>query len=115
MFDLNAARQDLATTLEAAGIKSTLDPRNVSAPITVVGLPVLTEWTGACVVNVDIEVTAVAPAPGNLDAIEWLLDTVAALIDLFPFSLASPTSFEVTQGQPLPAYTLVVSTQVKEI
>lgn len=116
MFDLNGARQDLATVLETGGIKATTDPRNVNAPMVVVGLPTITEWIGACVVNIDIPITAVAPGPGNLDAVEWLLDTVAALLELFPFSLASPTSFEAVPGQqPLSAYALVVTTQVKEI
>lgn len=114
-FDLNGARADLADKLEAAGIKTTLDPRNVNPPITVIGLPVITEWNTACILSLDIEITPVAPPPGNLDAVTWLLDTVAQLLDLFPHALATPSSFDVTnQPNPLPAYTLVVSTQVKE-
>jgi hypothetical protein len=115
MFDLNAVRTDLATEIAALSMKTALDPRDVNPPVVVVGLPVVKDWLSPCVIDVDIEITAVAPPPGNLDAVEWLLDTTAALLDHFTDALATPSSFTPVAGQqPLPAYTLVLNQQVKE-
>jgi hypothetical protein len=112
-FDLNALRVDLAAALGAAGLPVALDPRNVSPPTVVVGLPNVVGWEGACVAAVEIDLTPVAPPPGNLDAVESLLDLVAALLGLYPFALARPATLEVG-GQLLPAYSITVTTTAKD-
>jgi hypothetical protein len=110
MFDLNAVRETLGEKLAAEGLAVTLDPRNVNPPIIVIGLPVVTGWPGPCAIACDIDITAVAPAPGNLDAVEQLLSMVGELLGLFPQATASPSSFETQASSPLPAYTLTVTT-----
>lgn len=114
MVDLNGLRVELAGKLGAEGLPVTLDPRNVSPPVVVVGLPVVTAMVTPCVWAVDIDVHAVAPAPGNLDAVEWLLDTIAAVLLVTGGPRAEPTAFDPAPGSgaaPLPAYVCTVSTE----
>jgi hypothetical protein len=57
----------------------------------------------------------VAPPPGNLDAIEWLLGAVVLVLDTLNLDTAVPDHMEVQPGQPLPAYTLTFTTEAKEV
>ena len=81
----------------------------------VVGLPVVTSRLGPCAYAVDIDIKPVAPPPGNLDAIEWLLGAVPLILDALNLDVAVPDHMEVQPGQPLPCYTLTLSTEITEV
>lgn len=114
MYDFNGFRADLAGKLAATGLHVTLDPRNVTPPMVVVGLPEITGRLTACSVAVTVDVTPVAPPPGNQDAIGWLLDALATILDATAWESASPSSFSLSPTQDLPAYTVAVSATVTE-
>jgi hypothetical protein len=72
------ARQ-LCDQLEAAGIRVAYDLRAVSPPVVLV-LPVEMRPATACLAEVDVQVSAVAPGPGHGDAVRWLWSDVAPIL-----------------------------------
>jgi hypothetical protein len=61
-----------------------------------------------------LDVTAVAPPPGNQDALAWLLEITGQLVPLFHAPDFGPTQFETAPGTTAPAYRITVTEQVPE-
>lgn len=101
------ARQDLVGKIEAEGYSVTDDPRNLTPPCVIVGLPRTITALGNCAYQTEITVTVVAPPPGNADAVNWLLASVEQLMQLLNAERASATSHTVTQKR-VPGYELAV-------
>lgn len=101
------ARADIVAKIQADGWAVTDDPRDLQPPCVIVGLPGAITATGACLYEAELTVTAVAPGPGNADAVTWLLDTTEQLMALLNADRATPTSFTVTK-QRVPGYAIAV-------
>lgn len=79
MSDLGDARAVLAGKVAAAGLRVSVDPREVNPPCVLIGTPTSITRVGGCALEEVVPVFAVAPPPGNADAVDWLLDTVETL------------------------------------
>jgi hypothetical protein len=62
--------------LTAAGVVAVTDPRSVSAPCVLLRPRSVTAG-GGCVMEVEVEVVAVAPGPEHGDSWAWLFNTAA--------------------------------------
>jgi hypothetical protein len=112
-MDVAAARAEVIGRLELAGVDWVDDPRDAGPPIVIVGLPVVTGRQTGCVAAAVVNVTAVAPPPGNGDAVAWLLDTVGVLMGALDTFTATPTSwFTGSPGADLPAYVVPFATSI---
>jgi hypothetical protein len=103
---LRANRDAIAARLTAAGVERvTTDPRNVSPPCVLVGLPQRLTRAG-CGLEGVIPVHEIAAGPGNADAVGWLLDTAEQVAAVVPCSSVEPGSYSPDPGAPgtLPAY-----------
>lgn len=108
------ARDRLVTALETAGLKVATDARNARPLTVLVDPPTMTRSTGSgsgSQVMLEFTITALAPPPGNLDALNWLSDTVDTITSISTIAAmaASPGVYSVG-GQELPCYTVTVAT-----
>jgi hypothetical protein len=110
-IDLNAIRDGLAAELAAAlgeTVTVTTDVRGLNPPCVLVGVPAL-EISVARTVRVLLPVHVVAPAPGNDDAVRWILATVSTVLPAVrPILEGRPGPYE-TSDRTLPAQTLIVA------
>jgi hypothetical protein len=107
--DLNALRDAIAGKLAAGGVPVVTDPRDVTPPCIVVGLPrVIARLTG-CVYDITVPVNIVAGPPGNGDAVAWMLEQVPGVLDALGAEAAAPGTFNVA-GDELPAYLITIDT-----
>lgn len=112
LADANAA---VVARISAAGIRATVDERDVNPPAVFVPAPAITYRFGRCWVAT-WELVAVVPdagRPANLHALGDLIDaTVAALGG--EVTNARPVSFAgVDQAPPLPGYALTYTQEVE--
>lgn len=115
MFDLVAVSTGIAARLATiAGLAVTRDPRDVNAPCALVGLPRVTGLTNACVADVEIDVHLIAPPPGNLDAVDWLLGMVPFVLDVLAAREAEPEPFQTSPTTSLPSYRVSITTSATE-
>lgn len=108
---LNGIRDALAAQVAAAlgeGYTVTTDPRGVGPPCVLVGVPAL-EISDARTVSIVIPVVAMATAPGNDDAVRWMLDAVSLIVPgVAPPVLESrPGPYDTGAGV-YPAHTVLV-------
>lgn len=107
---LNQALDWVLEQIAETGVRVTADPRTVQIPGVLVEPPSLTV-NGRHIVELRFPIIALAPPPGNADAVRALLeiaDTIAANVD------------NVTGGDPstwgdkdLPAYTLTATVTLR--
>ena len=112
-MDLNAVRDTLAAEVAAAlGEATTLttDPRGISPPCVLVGVPSL-DLSAARTALAQIPVHVIATAPGNDDAVRWMLARVSLIVPQVapPLLDARPGPYETGTGLLLPAITIIVS------
>lgn len=110
-MDLNAVRDALAAAVAGALGESTLvttDPRGISPPCVLVGVPSL-DLTQARTALAQLPVHVIAPAPGNDDAVRWMLDRVSLIVPQLtpPLVDARPAPYD-TGALMLPALTIIV-------
>ena len=107
---LRAALDALVAQLDAAGVRATVDPRNVNPPCALVTVDRVDATLGGCP-TVDALVLLVAPdvgMPAALDTLGDMLDRVATVPGV---SAALPDTFTgPAAGQPLPAFRLTIPT-----
>lgn len=94
----------VTTTLSDAGLNVVTDPRNVQPPCVIIDPPSLVAISGN-LVTTDIAITAVAPPPGNLDAVRWLLTAADTVVQAVLITNGQPGSYTIGTTD-LPAYTL---------
>lgn len=107
---LNQALDYVIWQIAETGIRVSADPRNLAVPGVLVEPPSLTV-KGRNIVELRFPIIALAPPPGNADAVRALLeiaDTIAANVD------------NVTGGDPstwgdkdLPAYTMSATVTIR--
>lgn len=102
MGALNDVRTELAGKLAAAGLTATLDPVTVP-PFVLVGAPSATAAAGIGGWSVDFPIHVVAAPPGNLAALQWMLDQTEAVWGALGFAPAFPGIYGVDDN---PAYQL---------
>lgn len=107
---MNQTRADVADKLRTLGQRVCTDPRNVSPPCYVVGIPRRMR-RAACGFEGELPIYVVVPGPGNADAVAVLLDLVDMLVAnrVVPLGdLMEPTAYTPDPGQPTtyPAYEL---------
>ena len=108
------ARTRIVSALEDAGLKVVTDSRNARPLTVLVDPPTMTRSTASGIgsqVQLEFILTALAPPPGNLDALNWLsatVDTITSISNVAAMS-ATPGVYSVG-GQELPCYTVTVAT-----
>ena len=108
-FDLNALRETLAGKIEAEGLTVALDPRDVNPPCVLIGVPRVVGVLTGCAVAVELSVEIVAPPPGNLDALEWMLEQVPTVMGATGAEGGSGASRRIADTE-LPVYQLNILT-----
>lgn len=108
------ARDRLVTALETAGLKVATDARNARPLTVLVDPPTMTRSTASGTgsqVMLEFVITALAPPPGNLDALNWLSDTVDTITNIANVAAMSASAGVYSVGgQELPCYTVTVAT-----
>jgi hypothetical protein len=107
-----AGPRRVVIALSAAGIRATMDPRNLNPPCVMVTPSDTTRLTVTrC--RQAVEVSAVVPGAANLDALTKLDTLTAAVLaaldaDGLPWTEARFTTITATTGEDLLSYTLTV-------
>ena len=108
---LRTSLENACDKLAAAGIRATIDPRNVNPPCALVTVDRVDATMGGCT-TVDALVLLIAPdvgMPAALDTLGDMLDRIATIPGI---SAALPDTFTgPTSGQPLPALRLTIPTE----
>lgn len=108
---LNASRESLSAKLTTAGLVVIDDPRNARPNSVMIDPPAVTTPSFGqpnATLFLEFTVTALAPPPGNLDALKALLDTVDTVLDTVAVLSANPSVYTVG-NQELPAYSITVN------
>lgn len=108
---LNASREALSQELTDAGLVVIDDPRNARPNAVMIDPPAVTRPSFGqpnATLYLEYTVTALAPPPGNLDALVALLDTVDTVLDTVAVLSANPSVYTVG-NQELPAYSITVN------
>lgn len=100
------------TALAAAGLPVVADPRNARTPAVVIDAPSFRSLSPG-IAELTIPVYAVVTPPGNLDALDALLDLVDDVVDACTAAHASTVTGQAGTynlgGKDLPAYNLSVT------
>jgi hypothetical protein len=118
LFVPQAARVEIARLLGLAlpADRVTLDPRNVSPPCIVVGLPrVLGVQSGHCRATLELPVFLVTPPPGNADSVEWMLERLATVMSVCGATTADPMQYSPSPTVDLPAYEVTATINVTTV
>jgi hypothetical protein len=105
MGAITSAMQQNVQRLTEAGIRATLDPRNLNPPCVIIGPPSVI-LDSNCGGLATVSAMVVGPGPGNLDAwraIDDLAEQVGRLIDV---ETITPTELTVDNNPPQPALQL---------
>lgn len=105
-----AGYEALGKALQAAGVPVVLDPSAFTAPCVMLEAPSVTTATlGAW--EITVPVVVVGQAPATRDTLEWMLDTVEAVMGALGIDQADPSVFTYST-QPFPAYRLTAGVTV---
>jgi len=112
--DFNAVRDQVAAQVAAAvgeGVRVTTDPRNITPPCVVVGVPVVTV-DDVRTATVLVPVAIIGTGPGNDEAVRWQLARLGEIVpNVRPILDARPGPYD-TGDRTLPALTAVVTRPV---
>lgn len=108
-------RETIAGKLGAAGIPATLSPR-APLPCVLVGLPEPDNVAGPQGIGAwaaEYPVQIMVPPPGDNDAAVWLLDTLTAVLAVYPSAWRDVTYRNVVHGgDDVPAYIVPIAVSV---
>ncbi len=105
-MSLAANRAALAAKLTGAGLERVVvDPRDVSPPCALVGMPRRLS-RAACGLQGEVVVTLIGAGPSNADVADWLLEQLELVAAVVHVTGAEPTAYQPEPGAPgtLPAY-----------
>ena len=94
-----------ADTLNAAGIRTTLDPRSANPPCLLL-IPPTVVLDVACGGTATFLAYAITRGPANLDAWKSLDTLVQEAFSIIPVESFEPGSYALDDGTPLPAFIL---------
>lgn len=104
-------RQEVAAKLTAEGVANvTTDPRG-QLPCVLVELPHVFGPQGVGGWQVELHVHLIAPSPGDLDAVNWLLDQLEHVLVTYPGAPAEPTTI-TRNGSDCPAFVVRLARNV---
>lgn len=107
---LNDGLDYVVGQLTAAGLNATCDPRNVQPPCVLVEPPSLTV-RNPHTVEARFSLLALAPPPGNLDAVRTLLDMADAITESVDNTTdGEPTTYGSTD---LPCYRMTTTVTLR--
>ena len=108
------ARARIVTALSGAGLTVVTDPRNARPLSVIIDPPTMTRSTASGTgsqVMLEFNCIVLAAPPGNLDALNWLSNTVDTITSITNFAATQATPGVYTVGgQELPCYTVTVVT-----
>ena len=110
--DLLAAMQGYVAQLEGAGVRATIEPRDINPPAVLIRPPVLHYRFGRGCVGADWQARLYLPDPGTGASLKIglpLLDTITEALQGAPTE-ASPADFMLPDGATVPGYQLSWST-----
>lgn len=98
------ARADLAGRLVDAGVVGVSVDQLGVPPMVLVGLPERVEAANLHHWSAVLPVWVIAPPPGGVDSITWLLDTLPLVLHtLYPFDVVDPEPYQLA-GKDCPAF-----------
>jgi len=101
-------REAIAGKLSANGVANvTLDPRG-QLPCVLVALPRVIGAQGIGGWECEFPIQIITPPPGDLDAAQWLLTQLEAVLTTFPVALAEPTTI-VRNDTDVPCYVVTLA------
>lgn len=104
--NLNDTRIEIAGKLTAEGVNCSTDPK-VQVPAVLVGSPEVVSNEGIGGWRVNYPITVLAAPPGDEHALEWMLETVEAILPIFPGAAFPRTTNH--NGSDVPSYLITVS------
>lgn len=112
---LNEAMSALVAQLEAAGIRATVDPRDVNPPAVLVEPPTMEYRFATRAVDYAWTLTAIVPNSGTRPALDELAELVEDVrVALMAGVRARPVTWvPLEAGDPLPAYAVEFTQSVK--
>lgn len=113
MVDIDAAVQDIVDRLTTAGVRATVDGRDLNPPAVQVRPPTMHYRFGRCA-NADWQVWVVVPDTGmrtSLAALSTLLEDTQAALNLAGVD-ATPNTVTLADGGTVPAYVLTWSSKI---
>lgn len=98
--------------LEAAGVRATLDPRDLNPPAVLIRPPTLHFRFGRGCVGADWTARLYLPDPGTADALRLAMEQLALIQDALGIAgiTATPADFTLLDGATVPGYSLTWST-----
>lgn len=114
MEDLAGVVSAVVDKLTAAGLTACADQRDLNPPAVYVTPPVVT-WDKLAGYTATLDLYAVVPASGRLDALTALGPLLDAVRAVWPASEAFPVDLQPLEGtDPMPAYRLPLTVHVGE-
>lgn len=109
MSNLNDERAAIAGKLNAAGVDTSIDPQ-CQLPAVLVGAPSVLASEGVGGWSIDYPIQIMAAGPGDLPALEWMLEQLEKVLTIF-FGPAFPRTVEHI-GKDVPAYVVTVTRSI---
>lgn len=110
MSGFNDERAAIAGKLQAAGVTVSLDPR-ATPPIVRIDAPAVVGTEGVGGWRCEYPVHILSTPPGNVEALDWMLEALEAVLTTFPGTTAYPGTVDVS-GVDVPAYTVTLTRSV---
>lgn len=110
--DVLGSMRAYVAQLEGAGVRATLDPRDINPPAVLIRPPTLHYRFGRGCVAADWQARLFLPDPGTEGALKLaypLLEQISAALEGAPTS-ATPADFTLADGATVPGYQLSWST-----
>jgi len=107
------ALEAIVERITAAGIPASRDPGEFQPPGAIVSAPTITGAATLQSIGITVPIYVVSDQPGGAAALEWLLETVSALLPTFGETAAEPTTW-ISPINPagLPAYLITARVNV---
>ena len=106
------AYDELVAELNALGLQTTNDPRNLRPPAVIVDPPTIADVNGH-IFQLRFPVVCVAPPPSNLDAVKVVLEMADSIIENINAATdGDPQIYTIGQTD-LPAYRLTIQKTVR--
>lgn len=110
--DVQAQMAAYVAQLEAAGVRATMDPRNLNPPAVLIRPPTLHYRFGRGCVGADWTARLYLPDAGTADALRLAMEQLELIQDALGYVAASavPGDFTLLDGATVPGYALTWST-----
>jgi hypothetical protein len=100
---------DVQEAVAALGYRCIISPNDLNPPCVLVGVPTTVQSAHLAGDSLQAQLPVQIIGRGLLiHDMQWITDTMDALMAALPFTSASPVVYRLTDGKELPAYTLTL-------